>query len=92
MTMMSTMMQAQRMLEADNQVGNERGGQQVRLATESPARRLAIDNNVDAKHQDKGESGDWIWSQTSSECRAHRSGYTCVYDHMRVHRTINKRV
>ena len=80
------------MLEADNQVGNERGGQQVRLATESPARRLAVDDDVDAKHQDEGESGDWIWSQTSSECRAHRSGYTCVYDHKRVHRTINKRV
>ena len=56
---MSTTMQAQRMLEADNQVGNERGGQQVRLATESPARRLAINDDVDAKHQDKGESGDW---------------------------------
>ena len=57
--MMSTTMRAQRMLEADNQVGNERGGQQVRLATESPARRLAVDDNVDAKNQDEGESGDW---------------------------------
>ena len=56
---MSTTMQAHRMLEADNQVGNECGGQQVRLATESPARSLAVDDDVDAKNQDEGESGDW---------------------------------
>ena len=29
------------------------------LMRRSPARRLAINDDVDAKNQDKGESGDW---------------------------------
>ncbi len=29
------------------------------LMRRSPARRLAVDDNVDAKNQDKRESGDW---------------------------------